>query len=167
MIRYVKVIIVITMGLFFAMIALNNLTDLETNLTYTHGIISMSWINNAKVHWRAIENPIWSHIAYGAIVFWQIITSLYCWIGAAVMLKHIHKDTQKFAQAKRFALIGLTMGFTFFMIGFVVIASEWFYMFETELNNVVVKALLLASLIISCMAFIFSSTNENAITLNH
>ena len=63
-----------------------------------------------------------------------------CWIGAAMLARQLRADAVAFHRAKTFAVIGLTLGFLLWHVGFMSIGGEWFGMWQSQQWNGVPSA---------------------------
>ena len=160
-IRHMKIIVLCTIALYFTFLVFNNFTNFDSNFKSLKSVFEMEGVFDTHlISWRAISN---SHIQQGAFFFliaWQILTALLCWGGSLVMFKNIHADHEKFSESKKIALAGLTAGFLFFMIGFVIIGSEWFNMWQSMWKNLQLKTLVYAILLLGCMIFVSTKEEE-------
>lgn len=154
-IRLIKAIIVSTIALFFSLVAFNNLTDFETNRDFIVQVVTMDSVHNENISWRAVCRPQIQLLIYYLFILWEILTALICWLGAYQIIRHIH--------AKNLALIGITMGFVNYMVGFVDLASEWFYLWQSELKGGQIKAILFSLLMLLSLTFVASNTNQEII----
>ena len=85
--------------------------------------------------WRAVTDPKLQHAAYGTIITWQALTALVLWIGVIRLARAAAADREVFAQARSVAIVGLTMGLLLYAIGFLVVAGEWFAMWQSHTWN--------------------------------
>jgi predicted small integral membrane protein len=63
-----------------------------------------------------------------------------CWIGAVSLLCNIGADAGLFNRRKTFAILGLTLGFLLWQVGFMSIGGEWFGMWQSQPWNGVPSA---------------------------
>lgn len=143
-------------ALMFTLVAFNNVIDYCTNFKFVSTVLSMESIDSTHIQWRAITSPPLQHAVYLGIIAWEMITALVCWAGAFMMLL-------RYAKGQSVAVAGLTMGFVLFMVGFVVIASEWFYLWDTPLEPMQSKAILFAIMLAS-FAYFVSQKNPDLCT---
>lgn len=144
MINIIKAIVVATVALFFSLIAFNNLTDFETNGQMIAHILKLESVHNETIAWRAIENTSIHLWVYWMFIIAEIITAVFCWMGCIRLLSG-HTQT---------ATLGLLFGFLIYMVGFVVIGSEWFNLWQSDLSNGQIKGLLYSILLLGCMLFV-------------
>ncbi|MEO1193611.1 MAG: DUF2165 domain-containing protein, partial [Pseudomonadota bacterium] len=135
LVRSCKVVLVAVMALFYAMAAFGNLTDYEANYTFVQHVMSMDTAPaDSSLVWRAIPQPIFHTIAFWLIIFWQIATAAVLLL-AAVGLWGERDNGVAFQQAKGLATAGLTAGLVLYLLGFMIIAGEWFAMWQSETWN--------------------------------
>ncbi len=106
----------------------------------TYGAIALSLgmqttFKNPQEMWRAITNPTALWIIAALIIAGEALGAVLCWIGAIRLLVNIRTASQ-FNQSKRMALIATTYVAAFYFIGWMVIANEWFGMWQsTKINT--------------------------------
>jgi predicted small integral membrane protein len=130
--RISKSLFVASVALFFSLIAFGNITDYQANFAFVSHVLSMDTLANDRILWRAITKESWHHTAYIFIIAWQVITAILCWIGVIKMLQNINADKHTFQQNKSSAILGLTLGFLLYMVGFLIIGAEWFSMWQSS-----------------------------------
>jgi predicted small integral membrane protein len=154
-IRAAKVAMVAAIALFASLVTFGNLTDYNTNFAFVQHVLSMDTIFAfSTIKWRAITDPALHHAAYAAIIATEGATALLCWIGAAVLLRHIRADAGAFNRAKAFAVLGLVVGFLLWQVGFMTIAGEWFGMWQSQQWNGVPSAFRFVVVILGVMIFV-------------
>ncbi len=133
--RLSKIILVWAIALFASLAAFSNLADYNSNFEIISHVLKMdtTFPDNQGL-WRAIESPLIHHIIYGLIIFVEIIVALLCWLGGYRLLKSI-QNPATFNQAKKFAILGLTLGFILWFTGFMTIGGEWFLMWQSDVAN--------------------------------
>lgn len=131
-IRLCKVAIVSAIALFFTVVAYGNITDYESNWQAVQHVLSMdTTFPDSNLHWRAITDPSLQTFAYYLIIATQVVTALTLWIGVFRLLAN-SREPKKFAAARSTAVVGLTLGFLLYLVGFVVVGSEWFAMWQSD-----------------------------------
>lgn len=154
-IRYIKVAMIASIALFFSIVAYNNLIDFTSNLPALQHVLSMDTTFGVPIFMRrAITNSGIQWTAYGLIVTWEMLTAILCWLGCVRLLRHIHTNDTSFYTMKTTALLGLFCGFLLYMVGFIIIGSEWFCMWQSPDWNAQSTAGLFVSLILFVMLFI-------------
>jgi predicted small integral membrane protein len=135
-IRAAKVALVAAIALLASLVAFGNLTDYNTNLAFVQHVLSMDTIYPfSTIRYRAITDPALHHAAYALIIAVETITAVLCWIGAALLARHIRAAAAVFNRAKTFAILGLTVGILLWQVGFMSIGGEWFGMWQSQQWN--------------------------------
>lgn len=135
LIRGCKVLLVFLMALYFAVIAVGNITDPDGNLAFIGHVMAMDTIfPDSTLTWRAMTNPAVHHIAYWIIILWQIVTVILLGIGG-VALWGERDSGPAFQQAKGTAYLGLMAGFSLYLFVFMIVGGEWFAMWQSETYN--------------------------------
>lgn len=153
--RLIKIGMVMSIALFFSLVAIDNLIDFQSNWLFVQHVLSMdTTYHDPVIMWRSITQPTLQRAAYYLIIIWEALTALVCWLGSFILISKIKQTSEKFNQAKTMAFIGLFMGFLLYMIGFIVIGSEWFSMWQSQHWNGQMAAGLFISLIMFVMIFL-------------
>jgi predicted small integral membrane protein len=140
-IRAAKAALVAAIALFASLVTFGNLTDYNTNFTFVQHVLSMDSIYPfSTIKYRAISNPALHRAAYAVIIVVEAATAMLCWIGAAMLVHHIRAAAGVFNRAKTFAIVGLTLGFLLWQVGFMSIGGEWFGMWQSQQWNGVPSA---------------------------
>lgn len=133
-IRYCKIIFVATIALFFTLVAVGNVTDYGANWEFVKHVLSMDTIfPDSPLTRRAITNPTLQTAAYWLIIAWEAATAIVLWVGVARMFGAAAGTG--FAASRTTAVVGLSMGFVLYGVGFVVIGGEWFAMWQSPQWN--------------------------------
>ncbi len=134
-IRLSKVVLVWSIALLASLVAFNNITDYDSNFALIQHVLTMdtTFPGNQGL-WRAIESPAMHHLIYGLIIATEIAIAGLCGLGGWRLVKNIKHPTA-FNQAKRFAILGLTLGFVLWFTGFMTIGGEWFLMWQSDVAN--------------------------------
>ena len=160
-IRAAKVATVAAIALFASLVAFGNLTDYDTNLAFVQHVLSMDTIfPSSAIKYRAITNPALQRAAYAIIVAAEAATAVLCWIGAAALARRLSADAAAFHRAKTLAVVGLTLGFLLWHVGFMVIGGEWFGMWESQHWNGVPSAFRFLMTCIAVLIFVAMPDQE-------
>ena len=132
-IRASKVALVAAIALFASLVTFGNLTDYNTNWAFVQHVLSMDTIYPfSTIKYRAITDPTLQRLAYAVIIAAEGVIAVLCWIGAVQLARYLHADARAFNGAKLFAVIGLTLGFLLWQVGFMSIGGEWFGMWQSK-----------------------------------
>ena len=108
----------------------------------------------STIKYRAITSPELHRAAYALIIAAEAATAVLCWIGATLLASHLRADARTFNRAKTFAVLGLTLGFLLWQVGFMSIGGEWFGMWQSQQWNGVPSALRFLMTIIAVLIFV-------------
>jgi len=138
--RIIKTLLVASMALYLTLAAFGNITMSDSGYGAVGGAIGMqTTYQHPGAMWRAIESPTLIWLTLGVIVLCEITGAILCWIGAARMCKN-WDSKEGFNSAKSTAYLGLGVAACLFFIGFLVIAQEYFLMWQSSELNVLPDA---------------------------
>jgi len=154
-IRASKIVLVAAIALFASLVAFGNLTDYNTNFVFVRHVLSMDTIFPfSTITYRAITSPALHHAAYALIIAVEIAIALLCWIGAYMLVRHLRSEAARFNGAKPLAILGLTLGFLLWQVGFMSIGGEWFGMWQSKEWNGVPSAFRFVVVILGVLIFV-------------
>ena len=131
------------------------MTDYNTNFVFVEHVLSMDTIYPfSTIKYRAITSPELHRAAYAIIIAAEAVTAVLCWIGAALLARYLRADARTFNRAKTFAVLGLTLGFLLWQVGFMSIGGEWFGMWQSQQWNGVPSAFRFLMTIIAVLIFV-------------
>lgn len=135
LIRICKIILVFNVGLLFTLIAINNITDPNTNWLAVQHVFSMDTVfATSPLKWRAIHNLLLQRVGYILIIAWEVAVALILWF-SVIQLSRSLKNLQQFQVFKNIAIFGLCLGFLLYGMIFLSIGSEWFSMWQSTKWN--------------------------------
>ena len=133
--RLVKIILLLQIGLFALLVAYDNIVDYGTNYAFVRHVLTMdTTFPGNQLMDRAIVAPELHRITYALIIATEFVTGALCIIGAARLLPEIAAP-RRFAVAKGAAALGLALGFTLWFFGFLTVGGEWFAMWQSASWN--------------------------------
>jgi predicted small integral membrane protein len=139
-VKTIKIILVAGVALFLTLAVLGNVTMSDVGFGAVKTAVSMeTTFKHPAVMWRAVTSPGLVYAIFGLIVLVEAIGAVLCWIGAARMWG-ARKDGGAFHRAGDMARIGLGVTAALYFIGWLVIASEWFEMWQSQQLNVLPDA---------------------------
>ncbi|MGE0237942.1 MAG: DUF2165 family protein [Parvibaculaceae bacterium] len=135
-VRLSKIILCLCLAAFAFLVTFGNITDYGSNFAFVQHVLSMdTTFPGNKLMYRAITSePLW-HLGYWLIILGEGLTCLLFLVGAFHLWQARHATGAGFNQAKRFAIIGATMGFLVWFFGFMVVGGEWFAMWQSQTWN--------------------------------
>nr|WP_246521948.1 DUF2165 domain-containing protein [Neoroseomonas terrae] len=144
--RLSRLALTAAVALLFSLIAFGNLTDYGSNFAFVQHVLSMdTTFRSPALMWRAITDPTLHHLAYGLIISWEVMTALLLWAGVLRLWRVRRSGAAAWNAARGTAILGLTAGAMLYGLGFLVIAGEWFAMWQSrEWNGQASAAIFLA-----------------------
>lgn len=129
--RVSKLLFVLAVGCYMLIVAFNNIIDPTPNLTYVSQIVSMSEVfeGNREI-WRGSDQAVIHWFFFIAIVIFELIAAVFCFLGAFAMWRARQQSPAVFSRAKGRAVLGLTIGFLMWFFAFITIGGEWFFMWQ-------------------------------------
>ena len=153
--RLAKIVLVAVLAAFAFIVAYDNIVDYNSNYEFVRHVLSMdtTFPNNALMH-RAITDPrLWA-AAYIVIIAMEALTSLLLIVGALALLALINAPAVAFNRAKVWAVAGLTVGFALWFFGFLVVAGEYFAMWQSKTWNGQEAAFRIAAVLLGVLIFV-------------
>ena len=152
--RLLKIMMIVSIALFFSVTAYDNIVDRAFNLNAVQHVLSMDTISKSSTLMnRSISDTSTQKIAYGLIIATETLAALFSWLGAILLFWH-RRDPMQFAQKKQYANIGLGIGLLLYLLGFLVIAGEWFVMWQSTQWNAEQTASYLSIIILAGLIFL-------------
>jgi predicted small integral membrane protein len=162
LIRASKVAMVAAMALLVSLVAFGNITDYGTNRAFVRHVLMMDTIfPEATIRYRAINSPALHQAAYILIIGVELLTALICWIGTFRLMRHLRHDARSFNRAKAPAILGLTLGFLLWQVGFMSIGGEWFGMWMSKEWNGVPSAFRFLMTILGVLIYLSLPDGDN------
>ncbi|WP_107839581.1 DUF2165 family protein [Metasolibacillus meyeri] len=134
--RLLKMYVLLLAGLFGIFVLIGNLMDYGSNEQFVKHVLSMdtTFEDNALM-WRAITNPVMHTIGYWLLIVAEALFSFLAIFGAYQLFKHRKASGTVFNAAKKFGFYAFIVGFSIWFLGFIVIGSEWFAMWQSPIWN--------------------------------
>ena len=134
--RYAKIVMSFVLASFCLVVAFDNITDYGTNYLFVQHVLSMDTTYPGKVlMYRAITSPTLWHFAYAAIIAAEAIAgALFLW-GGIRLFQARHAPAVTFNEAKAVFIGGCLLAFLIWGFGFMVVAGEWFAMWQSQTWN--------------------------------
>ncbi|HZF16635.1 MAG TPA: DUF2165 domain-containing protein [Steroidobacteraceae bacterium] len=136
--RTIKTLLVAGMALFLTLAAFGNITMPDAGFGAVKTAVGMQGTFHLAM-WRSIESPALIWLILGTIAASELAGAVLCWIGAARMWTG-RASAAGFAAGKRTARIGLGVVACLYFIAFLVIANEYFLMWQNKDINVLQDA---------------------------
>lgn len=127
-----KIILVVGMGLFLTLAALNNSLTLAGTFAAVKSAVDMQGTFKVPIlMWRALENPLLVWLCVAGIVITEAVAGLLCLWGA-YRLWVARSSAVAFNEAKSTAMVGLSLCAVLYLVGFQAIAGEWFMLWQNR-----------------------------------
>jgi predicted small integral membrane protein len=134
--RLSKIVLLLSVALFFTLVVFNNVTDYESNHVFVAHTLSMdTTFPGNRGMWRAIRNPTVQTLFYLSIIAWEAITAVLCWVAGVQLLRLLRAPTPVFQAAKSTGIAALTLGLLLWMVAFLTVGGEWFLMWQSHTWN--------------------------------
>lgn len=124
------------LALFAFLVTFNNLTDYDSNFQFVRHVLSMdTTFEGNESMYRAITTPFMWHAGYWLIIAGEGLTFVLLTWGGLQMLAARSATAAEFQRAKQMAVLGATVGFLVWFVGFMAIGGEWFLMWQSDTWN--------------------------------
>jgi predicted small integral membrane protein len=134
--RAAKTLLVFGVALFYLLVVLNNTTDYNSNYQFVRHVLMMdSTFPGNRGMWRAINSPALHTAFYLSVITWEALTMILCWVGAVKLGLGLRGTAAAFHQAKRVAIMGLTLSLLMWLVAFLSVGGEWFLMWQSKSWN--------------------------------
>ena len=152
--RDLRILLAAASALHLVLVALNNLTDYNSNLFFVQGVFSMDDVfSNPVNNWRAVQSPILIHLGYGLIIITETVAAVCLCIGTLKMVVGRRTSEVAFTSGNSWVIRGLVIALLLWFGGFIVIGGEWFLMWQSEKFNALPSAFQLAVLYFLLLMF--------------
>jgi predicted small integral membrane protein len=134
LVRLCKIALIASTAFFFSLVAFGNITDYDSNWQFVQHVLSMdTTFPTSSLHWRAIANPTAQTAGYWLIIATETLIAVLLWVGCLPLLAAV--GSEDFSRAKTIAVVGLSLGFLLYAVGFVAVGGEWFAMWQSQIWN--------------------------------
>lgn len=134
--RLLQAFTVFISGLFALFVFLGNLMDYDSNYQFVKHVLSMdtTFEGNALM-WRSITVPwIWT-VGYIGIIIAEGVCAALGLVGGIKLFLRRNADIASYDRARAWGYGAYGVGFAIWFVGFVVIGSEWFAMWQSSSWN--------------------------------
>ena len=131
-IRLAKVLLVAAVAVFALLVAYDNVVDYGTNYAFVRHVLSMdTTFPDSTLRSRAITNETVWRVAYALIIAAEFVTGLLLAAGAVALFMALRAPAARFNRSKALTVAGATLGFGVWFFGFMVVAGEYFAMWQS------------------------------------
>jgi len=155
LIRLAKVTMVGSLAAYAFIVAYNNVVDYGSNYQFVRHVLSMdtTFPDNALMHRSITNESIW-RVAYALIMAMEGLIAFLLALGAVMLLARLRAPAEVFNRSKVWAVAGLTVGFALWFFGFMVIAGEYFAMWQSKEWNGQEAAFRITTEILAVLIFV-------------
>jgi predicted small integral membrane protein len=134
--RAVKTVMVGCLAVFALVVTYDNIVDYSSNHAFVQHVLSMdtTFPGNALLGRRITSPTVWT-LGYWGIIAAEGLTGLLLAAGTISMARNLWSGAEQFQRAKRCVYIGAGLGFLVWFFGFMVVAGEWFAMWQSQTWN--------------------------------
>ena len=161
LIRLSKIVMVAGLAAYALLVAFGNVTDYGSNFAFVQHVMSMdTTFPGNHLMYRAITSPTLHHAGYIAIIAGEGLTGIVLAV-AAGRLWAARGDGARFAGAKGVVALGAALAFLIWFVGFLVIAGEWFAMWQSAAWNGQESAFRFVACFLLVTVFVMMPEHEN------
>ena len=153
--RYAKIVMSVVLASFCLLVAFDNITDYGTNYLFVQHVMSMdtTYPGNALMY-RAITSPTLWHLAYAAIIAAEAIAGALFLVGGIRLFQAREAPATLFNEAKGFVIGACLLAFLIWDFGFMVVAGEWFAMWQSQTWNAQEPAFRILLTVLAVLIFV-------------
>jgi predicted small integral membrane protein len=153
--RLSKIATIAALAAFAFIVAYDNIVDYNSNYEFVSHVLSMdtTFPNNELMDRAITDKRIWA-AAYAAIIVVEGSTCFLLAVGALALLTRLAAPAEHFNRAKIWAVAGLTVGFGLWFFGFLVVAGEYFAMWQSQTWNGQETAFRITMVILGVLIFV-------------
>jgi predicted small integral membrane protein len=135
-VRLAKVAMTAALAAFAFIVTYDNIVDYGTNYEFVKHVLSMdTTFPGNKLMGRAITDPwVWT-LGYAAIIAAEGLVFVLLGIATLAMLFALRAPAAGFQRAKTWLVAGVALGFMVWFVGFMVVAGEYFAMWQSKTWN--------------------------------
>jgi predicted small integral membrane protein len=135
-VRLAKIAMTAALAAFAFIVTYDNIVDYGTNYEFVKHVLSMdTTFPGNKLMGRAITDPrLWT-LGYAVIIAAEGIVFLLLAIATVAMLLALRAPAASFQRAKTWMAAGAAAGFMVWFFGFMVVAGEYFAMWQSKAWN--------------------------------
>lgn len=142
--RLIKICFSGALGLYVLLVCFNNVVDYDSNFEFVKMVARMEdTFSKENNGWRSINKLFFHHLMFIIIIVWEALIAGLILFGAVAMITQFSATQEKFAHAKRFVSVGISLGVLLWFIVFIAIGGEWFLMWQSKRWNAQQTAFLL------------------------
>ncbi|MGB6346484.1 MAG: DUF2165 domain-containing protein [Methyloceanibacter sp.] len=131
--RLAKIAMCLALAVFCLVVTFDNITDPHSNYQFVQHVMSMdTTFPGNRLMYRAVTAPWAWQLSYGLIVATQAVAGALFLAGGVRLWQARHAPAADFNRAKAYAIAGALLAFLLWFFVFMVIAGEWFAMWQSQ-----------------------------------
>lgn len=131
MIRFSKILLTAALGVLILLVAINNVTDYDTNYQLVSHVMSMDQVPaGGSLEWRAVTSVALHRLFYAFIIAVEFGAGVLIIAGVWRLLLARKAEAARFNAAKDVAIAGLALAVGLYLFGFMAVGGEWFQMWR-------------------------------------
>jgi predicted small integral membrane protein len=153
--RYAKIVMSLSLAAFCLLVAFDNVTDYGTNYLAVQHVLSMdtTFPGNALMY-RSITSPVLWQLIYALIIATEGIAGILLLAGAIRLIQLRKAPALIFNEGKALVIAGYTLAFLLWFLGFMVVAGEWFAMWQSQTWNFQQPAFRFVMIVLGVLIFV-------------
>jgi predicted small integral membrane protein len=153
--RYAKIVMSLSLAAFCLLVAFDNVTDYGTNYLAVQHVLSMdtTFPGNALMY-RSITSPVLWQLIYALIIATEGIAGILLLAGAIRLIQLRTAPALIFNEGKALVIAGYTLAFLLWFLGFMVVAGEWFAMWQSQTWNFQQPAFRFVMIVLGVLIFV-------------
>jgi predicted small integral membrane protein len=134
--RITKIVMCLVIAFFCLLVTFDNITEYNANYEFVQHVMSMdTTFPGSELRYRAITYPALWQLFYALIIIAEGLTGAFFLAGVIQMTRALYASGAEFNRAKAYAIAGAMFAFLVWFFGFMVVAGEWFAMWQSKLWN--------------------------------
>jgi predicted small integral membrane protein len=153
--RYAKIVMTLCLAAFCLLVAFDNVTDYGTNYLAVQHVLSMdtTFPSNALMY-RSITSPALWQLFYAVIIAVEGIAGVLFLAGAIRLIQLRNAPGAAFNEGKALVIAAAAVAFLLWYFGFMVVAGEWFAMWQSQTWNFQQAAFRFVMIVLGVLIFV-------------
>src|SRR5262249_20439373 len=154
-VRLAKIAVIAALAAYALLVAYNNVVDYGSNYEFVRHVLSMdtTFPGNGMMHRAIADESVW-RLAYALIIGPEALTGCLLCVGPLAWVGRLRAPAEAFNRVKAWAIAGMAIGFALWFFGFMVVAGEYFAMWQSKIWNGQEAAFRIATVMLAGLIFI-------------
>jgi predicted small integral membrane protein len=159
LLRYIKIFMMLMIGLFGLIGAYYNLTQIDSTLALVSQVVTGSGATGVA-QWQQIESPWLVALCFSTIPTAKIFSGLLCLFCVIQMWSARNADMSTFQQSKQVGMAGCGVMLAMLFGVFIFASETWFQQWQTELGVAILGAAERYIISVGVVAFFINLTDD-------